>query len=347
MTSAPSRRPPNDRVTRYLGWGIGVVLIGALSVLSALQLPGTTAGSRMVSGVTAFLFCGLAASCWVLWRRARREQAQAEAERRLARASVEELTTARLRAEQSDAINRELIQLLGREMRGPLASIRGFARELEERSSQLSPDQRAEFFAVIRRQSHRLVRVIEDLMLAARLAGGDPAPDALVPVDVAAELQEAVQEVLAPPSHRIVVSVANDLPQVRSDSSELRQVILALVENAIRFSPGGGTVEVAAVASGGSVEISVRDEGIGVPSHLRERIFELLAVGDSGSHDSKGLGIGLFLAQAVAARCDGEVRLEPNPDRGSTFTLRLPALVSKDEPSLLTADVGIDRIETS
>lgn len=264
-----------------------------------------------------------------LLRRVRGERELFEAERRLARVSVEEQTIARQRAEQSEAVSRELIQLLGRELRTPLASIRGFARALSEHDDDLEPLRRKEFFAVIRRQSNRLIRVIEDLMLAARLAAGESGL-ARESVDVAGLMADTLSELDPPTTHRIVTTCAPELPRVRGERGELRQALLALLENAIQFSPGGGVVELAALLVSGWVEISVRDQGVGVPAETRDSIFDLLG---KPSDDGQGLGVGLFLVRGVAERCGGEVRYEPAQGGGSMFTLRLPSA-----DSLLTPD---------
>jgi two-component system phosphate regulon sensor histidine kinase PhoR len=283
--------------------------------------------------------------CLRLLRRAEEERELVDAERRLARVSVEEHSSARQRAEHDDHVSRQLIQLLGRELRGPLASIRGFARELQERGDHLPAEQRAEFFGVIRRQSNRLLRVIEDLMLARRLAAGVVDSNGFVPVDVASLVIDTVAEVDVEPTHRLVMTISEELPRVRGEPTELRQALLALIENGIRFSPAGGTIEVVALPEDDCVEISVRDEGVGVIGAQRERLLELLSPnGARASTEEPESGVGLFIVNAVAKRCNGEVRFESAAGRGSVFTLRLPAILGEEDTSVLTGAMPLDRI---
>ena len=338
-----------DRAAPSLRWVLGIVLVVGIGALAALLLP--TAADRPVAllafGVSALLLGALGVLCLILLRRAETERRAVSAERRLARVSVEEQMMARRRAEQADAISRELVQLLGRQLRGPLASIRGFARQLAEPANTLTPERRGEFFSVIRSQSNRLIRVIEDLMLAARLAAGDNEPLSPLPVDVATLVTDVVAEVEIAPPHRLVVTTSPDLPRVRAHSGELRQALLALIENAIRFSPKGGVIEVSAHTGSNGVEISVRDEGMGVAEERRETMFDLLARGSDagGELDPGGLGVGLFIVRGVAARSDGEVRYDAGPDHGSRFTIWLPPLLGEDGSFLLTPRAQSDTID--
>jgi two-component system, OmpR family, sensor histidine kinase KdpD len=344
MTSRARQRARSVRRLRPANYGFWAVLWAGILVIALLEAKRDGHVSTSAFVFTLALLSGLAVVCILLLRRAERERATVEAERRLARVAVEEQTLARLRAEQVDAVSRGLIQILGRELRGPLAGIRGFARELEERGGELSSEQQAEFFSVIRRQSHRLARAIEDLMLAARLTGGDVAEE-LLPVDAGALITNTVAEVEGSGAHNLEVSLGEDLPRVRADPLELRQALLALIENAIRFSPGGTTVSVAAAAAHGVVEISVRDEGVGVPDELRDRVLELLTAGrEAILANLDGLGVGLFLVRSVAARCEGEVRFDSTPGKGSMFTLTLPAISADDETILLTHPIQVERI---
>jgi signal transduction histidine kinase len=97
------------------------------------------------------------------------------------------------------------------------------------------------------------------------------------------------------------------------------------VDNAIRYSPPGGDVDIDVVPSGKSVVISVRDRGIGIPADQQNRIFELFFRAHAGtSHDVGGLGIGLFMAREITIRHGGAMWFESEEGRGSTFYMRLP-----------------------
>ena len=342
----PRSGRPSDPTTRALGWTMGAVLVAGIGLLAVAEVAAARARRLHLLAflVSAALLVGLGVYCLLLVRRAARERRLVEAERRLARVSVEEQTVARQLAEQGEAAYRDLIQLLGRELRGPLASIRGFATQLQEREESLPPYQRANFFREIRRQSNRLLRVIEDFTLAGHLAG--EVAGRLVPLDVAGLVRDTVEEVDASPTHQVAVTVGEELSRVRGDPAELRQALLVLIEIAIRHSPAGGTVEVVALPVRDGVEIAVRDGGKGVAPETARHIREVLASGraDGSLGDRGDLDIGLFLVRSVAVRCHGEVRFDAPPGRASTFTLFLPSIPSDEEGSVLTPNSGVERI---
>ena len=249
----------------------------------------------------------------------------------------------RRHAEEDEAVNRSLMELLGGQLRSPLASIRGFARQLQEMGDDLPPGRRDEFFGVIRRQSHRLTRVIEDMMLARRLSTGDAGTDSFVPVDVGSLVADTAADIDSGPAHRLVISVSDELPRIWADPGELRHALLALIENAIRYSPAGGVIEVAALAAPGGVEVSVRDEGIGVPADMRERIFDLMVVGGQEGPESGGPGLGLYVVRRVVERCGGTVTVEETPDGGSVFLIALHGMVPAGD-AVLTRLPAADRM---
>jgi histidine kinase len=118
-----------------------------------------------------------------------------------------------------------------------------------------------------------------------------------------------------------------DLPETplpaRTDSEKLRQVLLNLVDNAVRFSPGGGTVTVGARRRGETIVLNVADEGVGIPDNEQERIFsKFYRVGDA---QTGGTGVGLFIAQGLISALGGRITVQSTEGRGSSFIVELPA----------------------
>jgi signal transduction histidine kinase len=118
---------------------------------------------------------------------------------------------------------------------------------------------------------------------------------------------------------------------VSADRDRLRQALANLVDNAIKYTPAGGTVEVTAARENAVVEIRVRDTGPGIPAHDLPRIFDRLYRGDQ-SRATRGLGLGLSLVKAYVEAHGGTVMVESSPGNGSSFTIRLPA-DPREEPS--------------
>jgi signal transduction histidine kinase len=120
----------------------------------------------------------------------------------------------------------------------------------------------------------------------------------------------------------LAVKVPHDLV-VNADRDRLRQALANLVDNAIKYTPSGGRVDVEAVQDGGSVSLSVSDTGAGIAEHEVPRIWDRLYRGDQ-SRTTRGLGLGLSLVRASVEAQGGTVTVESQPSRGSTFTIKLP-----------------------
>jgi signal transduction histidine kinase len=128
----------------------------------------------------------------------------------------------------------------------------------------------------------------------------------------------------APPSVTLEYTAEEDLPSVSADLDKARQVLVNLVENAIKYSPDGGHVEVEAVEHEGAVRFSVRDEGLGIAPEDQDRIFEKFYRADPQMvRGVGGTGLGLYICKELVNRMGGKIWVEPNGDKGSTFLFEL------------------------
>ena len=141
---------------------------------------------------------------------------------------------------------------------------------------------------------------------------------------VGAEVRELYEDSAEAAGLRFTVEVPDDLIVV-ADRDRLRQAIANLVDNSIKYTPGGGRVEVRAERVAGAIEIRVSDTGPGIPEHDLPRIFDRLYRGDQ-SRATRGLGLGLSLVRAYVEAQGGTVNVQSQPGKGSTFTIRLPNL---------------------
>jgi two-component system sensor histidine kinase SenX3 len=171
----------------------------------------------------------------------------------------------------------------------------------------------------------RLIRLAEDLLLLSRsLAGPVPAgaPVDLEPLmlevfDVGARLGQA-----AGVSVRIDSAAAATVP---GDAAALRRALLNLVENAVKYTPPGGKVELGMTTGDGAVEITVSDTGIGMAPADAERIFEpFVRLDEARGRDTGGAGLGLAIARSIVVAHGGTLAVESRPGSGSRFTIRLP-----------------------
>ncbi|MGC9969566.1 MAG: ATP-binding protein [Bryobacteraceae bacterium] len=219
------------------------------------------------------------------------------------------------RADRLSAIG-HLSASLAHEIRNPLASIEGSTDILEQ--PHISDEMRQEFLGVIRKESRRLNRLLTNLLDFAR-----PRKPELQLVDPA-RLIESVTSLVAPTAERSGITLERRVPpsppHVQCDPEQLKQVILNLTINAIQAMAGGGSIELSVTASDGNVRISVRDEGPGIPAQDLEKIFDPFF-----TTKENGTGLGLSVAHQIVTQHGGAITAEPNPDRGMTFSIVLPA----------------------
>jgi two-component system OmpR family sensor kinase len=235
-------------------------------------------------------------------------QARAEGEARAVRSEE------RMRAFAADASH---------ELRTPLTSVQGLAEYGLQQGTAASQEELLRLMRLIARESGRMGRLVEDLLLLARLDAGRPLE--LRPTDLASIAAEAVQagRVLHP--DRAVTLVAAEPVIVLADDGRLRQVIDNLLSNAVKHTPDGAPVTVTVTSSAGRGELSVADAGPGLTQDQAARVFERFyrTDGDRG-RTRGGTGLGLAIAASLTAAHGGQIDVDTAPGRGATFSVRLP-----------------------
>ncbi len=219
---------------------------------------------------------------------------------------------------------RELLADVAHELRTPLATLEGYVEALAD--GVLPAD--AQSWAVLRAETSRLERLIEDLSKVSR-AEERQLDLRVAPTSPAALVEAAVQG--AAPGYAakgvsLETRVAQRLPPVQVDSDRLGEVLANLLENALRHTPSGGRVEVAAAHDGATVELIVSDSGEGIPPEHLERVFERFhRVDPARARASGGSGIGLSIARAIVEAHGGRIRAESEgTGRGARFVVALP-----------------------
>lgn len=232
-------------------------------------------------------------------------------------------------AEQLGAANRqkdEFLATLAHELRNPLAPIRTALDLLK-----LAPNDRDVATAareVMERQVTQVVRLIDDLLDLSRVSRGlIELRRARVPV--ARLLEDAVETsrpVIDQAGHRLSVTMPATPIIIDVDPTRIVQVLANLLNNAAKFTPRGGHIELSCVQDGGEVVVSVRDNGVGISPVMLERVFEMFTqVGRSHAHTGGGLGIGLTLVRRLVHMHGGQVEARSRGDHtGSEFLVRLP-----------------------
>jgi signal transduction histidine kinase len=227
----------------------------------------------------------------------------------------------------------DFVSTVSHELRTPLTSIYGFAETLLREDVHFGEAERATFLRYIASESERLTAIVDRLLSVAQLDTGDMAVQ-LAETDVGAVVSEAVRSAEnqdPQEAHRFVVALEDEPLAAEADGDKLGQVLAHLLDNAIRYSPAGGTVTVAARRTDGAVEVSVEDEGVGIPHAEQERIFRKFYRGDaaSGAVGAGATGLGLFLAEGLVTAMGGRIWVDSDEGRGSTFVLELRAAESE------------------
>jgi len=218
----------------------------------------------------------------------------------------------------------DFVSTVSHELRTPLTSIYGFAETLMRSDVDFSEPERATFLRYIASESERLIQIVDDLLNVARLEAGTLAV-AVEAVDLGAAAREAAAAAEAHADRqRFAVDVEPANLVVCADREKLTQVLANLLDNAVKYSPEGGTITLRARRRADTAEIVVADEGIGIPRSDQQRIFMKFFRTDRGVTDSAGTGLGLFLVRGLVAAMGGRIWVESEEGRGSSFTFELP-----------------------
>jgi two-component system phosphate regulon sensor histidine kinase PhoR len=220
----------------------------------------------------------------------------------------------------------EFVAAVSHELRTPLTSIYGFAETLLRQDVLFEEDERRTFLGYVASEAQRLTGIVDALLNVARLDAGDLQME-LAPIDVrsvVSEVIEGVQESHPVNGHHFVVDLPSEPLDAAADRDKLRQILANLVDNAVKFSPDGGTVTVAARRKTGGIEVRVMDRGPGIPAGERARIFRKFYRGDFARDQPGSTGLGLFIAEGLVRAMGGRIWVDSEEGEGSSFAFELP-----------------------
>lgn len=231
-----------------------------------------------------------------------------------------------------DAIRQDFVANVSHELKTPVGALSLLAETLD---GEEDPEVVARLSARVGAEAGRLGRIIDDLLDLSRIETNEAAVDEPIPVR---ELVAAALEAIGPAASSLGVGLhAEEVDAdwiVTGDRRDLVSALSNLVDNAVKYSDAGSPVQVRVAVEDGSVRIDVVDRGIGIPQRDRERIFErFYRVDRARSRLTGGTGLGLSIVRHVAVNHGGEVRVDSEEGRGSTFTLLLPLRVTSTPPA--------------
>ncbi len=231
---------------------------------------------------------------------------------------------------QSEQLKSALLDAVTHDLRTPLTSIKAAVTTLLDsegghRTIELDSSGRTDFLEIINEETDRLNGFIESMVQLARVeAGSIHLAAEAVPVEeiITSALQRAEGFI---GGHEVKVNIEKGLPHVKVDMRAIAEVIYNLVENAVKYSPVGSVITITAARSPNSaVEVSVNDQGKGIPEDLRERVFEKFVRVDERSSE-KGMGLGLAIARGIINAQNGAIRIETGEDGiGAKLVVTLP-----------------------
>ena len=239
----------------------------------------------------------------------------------------------RLQAEAEHARERQLqlkdefLSHVSHELRSPLTAVSLLVTVVRDALPAQQDDQHREYLDVAVRNLKQLATMIDDLLEVTRAETGhmkvEPRRMALEPV--IGDVLETIRVTAADKGVTLVADGAIALPAVFADPDRVRQVVVNLVDNALKFTPHGGRISVTVAAEGDVVRVSVADTGCGIAGEDCARIFDRLYQVESDAHSSRrGLGLGLYICSQIVERHGGSIQVESEAGEGSTFSFTLP-----------------------
>ncbi len=223
-----------------------------------------------------------------------------------------------------DRMKSDFVSTVSHELRTPLTSIYGFAETLQRGDVEFTDAERETFLRYIAGESERLIRIVDDLLDVARLEAGT-LEVSLASTDVGDVARAAVAALGSrlDGTHRISLEVEPVGLAVRADRDKLGQVLANLLDNAVKYSPEGGTITVVARGRKDTAEITVADEGVGIADAEQRRVFAKFFRSERAPA-GQGTGLGLFLVRGLVTAMGGKIWLESEEGLGSRFTFELP-----------------------
>jgi two-component system, OmpR family, sensor histidine kinase SenX3 len=223
-----------------------------------------------------------------------------------------------------DAIRRDFVANASHELKTPAASIQAAAETLRH-AAEDDPAAVSRFATQLEREAVRLSRIVADLLDLSRLESGSELVDD-VRLDALVREEEQRYREQADAAGLVLSVTTPRVPPVRGSSRDLSLLVRNLIDNAIRYTKDGGSVDVDVRSSDGWVEMSVSDSGAGIPSRDLARVFErFYRVDRARSRETGGTGLGLAIVKHVAENHGGDVTVQSELGRGSVFTVRIPS----------------------
>lgn len=246
------------------------------------------------------------------------------------RLRTRELAQAYQRLAEQDVARREFLTNVAHELRTPLMAASGYLQILQQ-GRVLNQEQLAHALDTVSRNVHQIVTLVNDILFLQEMDLVLPEFQAVHMGEVASIVLERYKSQATTRGIHLSLTEDHDLPPVSGDAKSLERALTALVDNAIKFSPRGGNVEIRLRKGEGLVFVTVEDHGIGISPNTRPRIFDRFYHMEREDNDLfGGIGLGLAITRQVIQQHKGTLDVESEHGKGSTFTMRLPEWESEN-----------------
>jgi two-component system phosphate regulon sensor histidine kinase PhoR len=225
-----------------------------------------------------------------------------------------------------EKVRQDFVANVSHELRTPISSIKGYAETLLEGALE-DKDNAKEFISIIYQDSNRLASLINDLLDLSKIESGKMKMN-FVPLDPVSVIKRAVTVIenqAKAKSISIKLDIPVDMPKIKADETRFSQVMINLLDNAIKYSSEGGLVTISAKVNDTALQIDISDTGIGISEKDLSRIFErFYRVDKARSRELGGTGLGLSIVKHIVSAHGGQVWVKSELGKGSTFSFTIP-----------------------
>ncbi|MGA2368478.1 MAG: PAS domain-containing sensor histidine kinase [Dehalococcoidia bacterium] len=223
-----------------------------------------------------------------------------------------------------DQVKDDFIGMVSHEMRTPLTVIMGALDTLSQDSEKLAPDERKQLLEDAAIESDELSHILDNLLELSR-SQADRLKISHNAVVISDLLKKVIGKFGKQPGHRFILKSNGGIPVIEADPLRIERVIFNLVQNAVKYSPGGGPIELFADKQDGFIRVGIKDSGIGISSYEQARLFNPFQRVERGKYDtSKGIGLGLVVCKRLVEAHGGRIWLESEEGKGTTVFFTLP-----------------------
>lgn len=226
---------------------------------------------------------------------------------------------------QIENIRSTLLTTISHELQTPISIIKAYAGTLARPDVQWDEDTIRDKLGAIEEESDRLSELVSRLLYTSKIDSGVMPLNRLA-VDLPKEVHKLAQRLVEPSElHTVEIDFPPDFPAVFTDPEKIEDVLINLLDNAVKFSPQGGKITIKGETSDNEVLVSIIDEGVGIARHDQERIFDRFYRADSSlTKTTRGMGLGLHICRATIEAHGGRIWVQSKPGKGSRFTFSLP-----------------------